>query len=108
MELRRRSAIHSVGQTARALDTTRHRGQFAALSGGVVMYSDWISYWAKLGPQNIAVVLPQGSIGYAGFDEQINKGAARLAALAIPPRTRVGVRGAVVCVHCLCGRPCAR
>ena len=65
------------------------------------MYGEWISYWAKRNPSNVAVVLPQGAIGYADFDAHINKFAARLQALGIPPGSRVAVHVADVYVHWL-------
>ncbi len=65
------------------------------------MYGEWIAHWAKRSPGNVAVVLPQAAINYAAFDGHINKVAARLAALAIPPGSRVAVHVADVYLHWL-------
>ncbi len=65
------------------------------------MYDEWISYWAKLRPDHVAVVLPNGTVGYADFDAQINKVAARLQALGIQPNKRVAVQQPNEYVHWL-------
>src|SRR6266436_7227240 len=65
------------------------------------MYDEWISYWAKRSPQNVAVVLPAGPVGYAEFDGLINKVAARLDTLALPAGSRVAVHVADEYVHWL-------
>ncbi len=65
------------------------------------MYGEWISYWAKQSPANVAVILPRAAIGYATFEGHINKVAARLGALALPPGSRVAVHVADVYLHWL-------
>src|SRR5258708_15585440 len=48
------------------------------------MYNEWISFRAKSRPDHVAVVVPSGPVRYGEFDAQIDKVAARLAALGIP------------------------
>ena len=55
------------------------------------MYNEWISHWARRTPGNVAVVLPGSSIRYAEFDAQIDKVAARLAALGLAAGNRAAV-----------------
>jgi acyl-CoA synthetase (AMP-forming)/AMP-acid ligase II len=55
------------------------------------MDTDWISYWAERKPHDLAVALPSGVLRYSEFDGQINKVAARLEALGLPPSSRVAV-----------------
>src|SRR5258708_30254256 len=47
------------------------------------MYNEWISCRAKSRPDDVAVVVPSGPVRYGEFDAQIDKVAARLAALGI-------------------------
>jgi 2,3-dihydroxybenzoate-AMP ligase len=65
------------------------------------MYDDWISYWAKRSPANVAVVVPRGAIRYAEFDTQINKVAARLSTLGLTDGARVSVSVADEHLHWL-------
>ena len=47
------------------------------------MYSEWISFRGKSRPEHVAVVVPAGPVRYGEFVAQIDKVAARLAALGI-------------------------
>jgi len=65
------------------------------------MYDEWISSWAKLRPDRVAIIVPSGLVRYGEFDGQINKVAARLAALDIRPAGRVAVHMPDEYVHWL-------
>ena len=65
------------------------------------MYNEWISFRAKSRPQHVAVVVPAGPVRYGEFDAQIDKVAARLAALGIRADGTVAVHVLDEYVHWL-------
>src|SRR5258708_14725476 len=65
------------------------------------MYNEWISFRAKSRPDHVAVVVPSGPVRYGEFDAQIDKVAARLAALGIRAGGTVAVHMPDEYVHWL-------
>jgi acyl-CoA synthetase (AMP-forming)/AMP-acid ligase II len=55
------------------------------------MYDELISYWARQRPDSVAVALPNSSVSYAEFDDQIDKVTQQIAALHLPAGTRVAL-----------------
>jgi acyl-coenzyme A synthetase/AMP-(fatty) acid ligase len=55
------------------------------------LYDELISRWAVETPDNPAVIAPNGSVSFATFDAEINKVAAGLQALNLPPTSRLDI-----------------
>ena len=54
-------------------------------------YDEWISFWAKTRPDQLAVVMPNGGVRYGEFEGHINKVAQRLQGLGLRPGAIVAV-----------------